>query len=134
AREEALRTLWPKDPGHVELPRESPAGTGAAAAGAPGELARVARVATVAQVARPAEPAVAAPAIAATPGAAAQAGSGGAAPPSGPTGAGLDAAVRVSELLEINSVASARPRSHVLLDVRDADGNPTRIRVDLRGA
>ncbi|HEY8470475.1 MAG TPA: M15 family metallopeptidase [Longimicrobiales bacterium] len=139
AREEGLRTLWPKDPGHIELPRESSAKTGSAATGAQDALAqdalaRVARVATVAQVARPAEPAVASPAIPAAPGMAGQAGAGGAASSSAATGAGLDAAVRVSELLEITSVASARPRSHVLLDVRDADGKPTRIRVDLRGA
>ena len=134
AREEGLRTLWPKDPGHIELPRESPARTGAAATGGEDALARVARVATVAQVARPAEPAAVSPAVPAAPGMAAQAGAGGAASSSAPAGAGLDAAVRVSELLEITSVASARPRSHVLLDVRDADGKPTRIRVDLRGA
>ena len=132
AQEEGLRTLWPKDPGHIELPRDSSARTGTAAAGAQDTLARVARVAGVAQVARPAEPAVALPAVPAAPGVAGQA--GGAAASSSPTGAGLDAAVRVSELLEIANVASARPRSHVLLDVRDADGKPMRIRVDLRGA
>lgn len=139
AREEGLRTLGARDAGHIELPRDAAAealATEAKGAGAArvAQVAQVAQVASVAPVARPAEPAVAAPAVVAAPGAAPAADAGAAAPAEQPVPAGLDAAARVSSVLEVAGTAAARPRSHVLLDVQDAAGNPTRIRVDLRGS
>src|SRR5690606_27314888 len=98
------------------------------------QVAQVAQVASVAQVAQPAEPAVVAPVAAAAPGAAAAGDAGAAAPAEQPVPAGLEAVARVSNVLEVTGAAAARPRSHVLLDVQDAAGNPTRIRVDLRGS
>src|SRR5690606_33720182 len=75
-----------------------------------------------------------APAAAPVPGAAAAGDAGAAAPAEQPVPAGLEAVARVSNVLEVTGAAAARPRSHVLLDVQDAAGNPTRIRVDLRGS
>ncbi|MFO7260934.1 MAG: hypothetical protein DIU52_007245 [bacterium] len=137
AREEGLRTLGPRDAGHIELPRDAAAETHSAGAGGArvAQVAEVARVASVARVAQPAEPApVAAPAAVAAPGVAPAADAGTAAPSGGRVPAGLESVARVSSVLEAAGAAAARPRSHVLLDVRDAAGNPTRIRVDLRGS
>src|SRR5690606_10134283 len=117
AREEGLRTLGPRDAGHIELPRDAAAETHSAGAGG-------ARVAQVAEVAR----------VASAPGVAPAADAGTAAPSGGRVPAGLESVARVSSVLEAAGAAAARPRSHVLLDVRDAAGNPTRIRVDLRGS
>src|SRR5690606_31607341 len=110
AREEGLRTLGPRDAGHIELPRDAAAETHAAEAKAApnarvARVARVAEVASVAPVARVAEPAVVAPAAAAAPGAAHAGDAGAAAPAEQPVPAGLEAVARVSNVLEVTGAA-----------------------------